>query len=236
MDVGFTAEMENRLDRIEEGKENRVQTLEEFYVPFERALQDAEKNLNEPEPIGRKCPECGGELQKRPSRYGMFIGCANYPECKYTESTSKREAPPVIETGHVCEQCGAPMVIKHGRHGPFISCSRYPDCKNAKPLPTGVSCPRPGCDGEIVTRRSRKGRPFYGCSNYPECDFVSWARPYPKGCPVCGSSHLVVQRRELRCPEKECAHREPLPADWETAGVLVASAANGGESTPEREP
>ena len=293
MDVGFTAEMENRLDSIEEGKENWTQTLEEFYSPFEKALEKAEKTLNEPEPIGRKCPECGGDLSKRPSRFGMFIGCSNYPKCRYTEPANggkpaetppeegegkprqnetldrkcpkcggelvkkpgrygmfigcskypecrhtepleKGEPAPVIETEHRCEKCGAPMVIKRGRLGPFLSCSRYPECKNAKPLPTGVRCPGEGCDGEIITRRSKKGRPFYGCSNYPECDFVSSSRPYPKSCPVCDSPYLVAQRQELRCPAKTCSHQEPLPENWEFAGAMAASAVSGGESPPER--
>jgi DNA topoisomerase-1 len=235
MDVGFTAEMENRLDAIEEGKENWSQTLKNFYSSFEKALEVAEKTINEPEPIGRKCPECDGDLQKRPSRYGMFIGCSNYPDCKYTESTSKREPAPVIETDQKCEKCDAPMVIKTGRHGPFLSCSRYPDCKNAKPIPTGVTCPRKGCGGDVIPRRSKRGRMFFGCSNYPNCDFVSWSRPYPKPCPDCDSTYLVTQRQQLRCPDKECGHSEPLPQNGEGSGAMAESAADGGEPTPERE-
>ncbi|MBI2880839.1 MAG: type I DNA topoisomerase [Candidatus Tectomicrobia bacterium] len=236
MNVGFTAEMESRLDRIEDGKESWTRTLEDFYSSFEKALKGAEKTLNAPEPTGRQCPECGGELVKRPGRYGMFVGCSNYPDCRYRESTGKREAPPAVETDIRCEKCGAAMVVKTGRHGPFLSCSRYPECQNAKPLPTGVSCPREGCDGEIVTRRSKRGRPFYGCSNYPACDFVSWARPYPKSCPACGSPYLTVQRKELRCPQKGCSHREPLPDDGELAGTLAGSPATGGSSAAERAP
>ena len=230
MDVGFTAEMETRLDSIEDGKENWTQTLKEFYAPFEKDLSRAEKTLNEPEPIGRKCPDCGGELAKRPSRYGMFIGCSNYPDCKYTESTKNREAAPVIETDQACEKCGKPMVIKNGRFGAFLSCSAYPGCKNAKPIPTGVSCPK--CGGDIVSRRSKKGRSFYGCAKYPDCDFVTWSRPYPKACPVCESPYLVVQRRELRCPDKACEHTESLPENWEMVGVTPARPVHaGGEET-----
>ncbi|MFQ5911947.1 MAG: type I DNA topoisomerase [Nitrospinota bacterium] len=235
MDVGFTAEMENRLDSIEEGKENWTKTLKNFYSSFEADLKKAEQTLNEPEPTGRKCPECGGELVKKPGRYGMFIGCSNYPECRYTERTGNREPSPVIETEQRCEKCEAPMVVKNGRYGPFLSCSRYPECKNAKPLPTGVQCPREGCDGEILTRRSKRGRLFYGCSNYPKCDFVTWSRPYPKSCPDCESPYLEVQRRELRCPNRKCSHREPLPEDWELAGAAAGSAVNEGESPRERD-
>ncbi len=234
MNVGFTAEMENRLDSIEEGKETWTAALKDFYTPFEKTLKEAESTINEPEPTGKKCPDCGGELVRRPSRYGMFIGCSNYPECRYTESTSKREAARPVETDQKCDKCGSPMVIKQGRFGAFLSCSRYPECKNAKPIPTGANCPQ--CGGDIVSRRSRKGRNFYGCANYPECDYVSGSRPFPKSCPECESPNLVVQRRELRCPNKECDHTESLPDNWGMVGLMAADAVNGGEQAPEREP
>lgn len=234
MDVGFTAEMEDRLDSIEEGKENYVGTLKDFYTPFKKALDDAESTINEPEPIGEKCPKCNGELQKRPSRYGMFIGCSNYPECRYTKSTSKREPAPTIETDQKCDKCGASMVVKEGRFGTFLSCLRYPDCKNAKPLPTGSSCPE--CGGDIVSRRSKKGRNFFGCANYPECDYVSWSRPFPKTCPECNAPNLIVQRKELRCPNKECNHTESLPDNWEMVGLVAIGTINEEEQTSERKP
>ena len=234
MNVRFTAEMENRLDSIEEGKETWTAALKDFYTPFEKTLKEAESTINEPEPVGKECPDCGGELVRRPSRYGMFIGCSNYPECRYTESTSKREAAPPVETDQKCDKCGSPMVIKQGRFGAFLSCSRYPECKNAKPIPTGANCPK--CGSDIVSRRSKKGRNFYGCANYPECDYVSWSRPFPKSCPECESPNLVVQQRELRCPNKECDHTESLPDNWGWAGLMAASTVNGGEQAPEREP
>ena len=234
MNVRFTAEMENRLDSIEEGKETWTAALKDFYTPFEKTLKEAESTINEPEPVGKECPDCGGELVRRPSRYGMFIGCSNYPECRYTESTSKREAAPPVETDQKCDKCGSPMVIKQGRFGAFLSCSRYPECKNAKPIPTGANCPK--CGSDIVSRRSKKGRNFYGCANYPECDYVSWSRPFPKSCPECESPNLVVQRRELCCPNKECDHTESLPDNWGRVGLMAASTVNGGEQAPEREP
>lgn len=104
-------------------------------------------------------------------------------------------------TGELCEECGSPMVFKFGRYGKFIACSNYPNCKNTKPylVKIGVSCPR--CGGELVERRSRKGRRFYGCANYPECDFAVGRRPLPQPCPQCGGLLTIASRRLAQCIE-----------------------------------
>jgi DNA topoisomerase-1 len=112
----------------------------------------------------------------------------------------------------VCEKCGQPMVVRKGRFGDFLSCSGFPKCRNSRPLPLGVSCPRDGCGGEVVERRSRKGRKFYGCTNFQDdgCDFVLWDRPVPQPCPKCGAPFLVVASKRrgggLRCATEGCGY------------------------------
>ena len=222
MDFGFTAEMESRLDRIEEGRDNWVETLKKFYGDFESDLERAKDTLTEPEVLkDRKCPDCGSNLAKRPGSYGMFIGCTGYPDCRYRESLEKREVAPPVETDIECDLCGAKMVEKDGRFGRFLSCSTYPKCKNAKPLPTGISCLSPGCDGELTRRRSKRGRFFYGCNRYPKCSFVAWSRPVPRPCPLCESPYLVQGQKGLRCPTKGCDHQEPLPEAAEEKGAAA---------------
>jgi len=176
VDIKFTASIEEELDKIEEGKKDWKELLKEFYFgEFKGVLENAEKELKniKGEEIGRNCPECGAPLLKIHGRYGAFIACSNYPECKYKESLKEKEE----RTGEKCPKCGGELVIKKGRFGRFIACSNYPECKYTAPVTYG-KCPKCG-EGEVVERRSKKGRVFYGCSRYPDCDFVS-SKP-PKG-------------------------------------------------------
>lgn len=112
----------------------------------------------------------------------------------------------------ICEECGRPMVIRRGRYGDFLSCSGFPKCRNSRPMPLGVACPRPGCDGQVVERRSKRGRKFFGCSNYQKtgCDFVVWDRPVPVPCPSCGATFLVAASKRrgggLRCATEGCGY------------------------------
>ena len=170
VDVKFTASVEEELDKIEEGKKEWREVLKEFYFgEFKGLLERAEKELKNlrGEEIGRECPECGAPLLKIHGRYGTFIACSNYPECKYKESL--KEEPE--KTGEKCPECGGDLVIKSGRYGRFIACTNYPECKYTAPITYG-KCPKCG-EGDIVERRSKKGKKFYGCSRYPECDFIS---------------------------------------------------------------
>ncbi len=174
VDVKFTASVEEELDKIEEGRKNWRELLKEFYFgEFKGLLENAEKELKKlkGEEIGRNCPECGSPLIKIHGRYGAFIACSNYPECKYKESL--KEEPE--KTGETCPECGGELVIKKGRYGRFIACSNYPECTYTAPISYG-KCPKCG-EGEVVERRSKKGRKFYGCSRYPECDYVSSKPP-----------------------------------------------------------
>jgi DNA topoisomerase-1 len=165
MDLGFTAQMEDRLDMIADGEADWVQSLREFYVPFSARVSAAEAEMpvvnGGPELAGRDCPQCGKPLVIRWGRYGKFIGCSNFPTCRYIE----------------------PWLEK-----------------------IGVRCPKDG--GDIVERKTRKGRTFYGCANYPACDFTSWKRPLAQPCPNCGGLLVLASRQAAQC--SKCGHEVKL--------------------------
>jgi DNA topoisomerase-1 len=210
MDVGFTAQMEDHLDKVEEGELGWVETVKEFYEPFKRDLARAKKEMGSEKagvPIGEACPEDGGDLIERRGRFGKFIACANYPDCKYKRNLPGSERAEDQPTDEICPTCGRPMVIKHGRFGKFIACSGYPECKTTKPVTLGIACPQ--CEkGQLVERRSRKGRTFFGCSAYPDCTFVLWQRPVMEPCPKCAAPFLTERvargRRVQRCWREGC--------------------------------
>ena len=182
--VGFTARLEEDLDEIATGERAWIPTMHEFYGPFTQDLQKAEQTM---------------------------------------ERVQLRDEP----TDEVCDLCGRPMVIKLGRYGKFLACSGFPECRNAKPLltRTGLECPQ--CkEGEVVERRSKKGRTFYGCERYPTCDFVAWNKPVAANCPTCGSYLVEAGRNgQIKCPNCKftgtidmvtlhpAAVPEPVPAD-----------------------
>ncbi len=182
LNVEFTSHMEEELDKVEEAQLDWVGVLREFYTPFqedlERAAEEMESEKGKPEDTDIPCKQCGSPMVVRWSRAGKFLGCSTFPKCKFTMDVSGDDKPrPAEVTGEVCEKCGSPMVIKAGRMGKFIACSAYPECRNTKSLPTGVKCPKEGCGGDVVARRSKRGRKFYGCSNYPKCDFTAFKLP-----------------------------------------------------------
>jgi len=218
--VEFTSEMETELDKVEEGDLGWVQVLKNFYGPFAKALAsvDTAAMIREAHDVGdlenQPCPTCGGPLTVKSGRFGPFIACTNYPECKYTKPL-KRDRAPDRPTDEICQECGAPMVIKTGRYGEFLACTRYPECKHTRPIPLGVKCPKCG-QGELVERRTRRGRSFFGCNRYPECDFSTWYRPLPVACPACGfvgaerraTKARGEYRRCLKCATEFAAEEE----------------------------
>ena len=213
MDVEFTAQMEEDLDKIEEGKAPWSEAIQRFYKRFEKELKQAGKK--EPAATGQACPDCGKPLLERWGRYGRFLACSGYPDCKFTQDLSGngRGRAAEVVPGEVCDQCGKPMVIKEGRYGKFIACQGYPECKNTKPLTTGIACPQEGCGGQLVERRSRRGKSYYACSKYPECKFVLWQRPIPEPCPKCGAPFLLERyargKKLLRyCPKDSCDYKQ----------------------------
>jgi len=211
MNVEFTAQMEDNLDKIEEGQRKWVDTVKAFYEPFKRDLARAKREMRSEkvgEPTGETCPECESELLEKRGRFGKFLACSAYPDCRYTrnlDGSGRAEDEPANEN---CPTCGKPMVIKHGRFGKFIACSGYPECKTTKPVTLGIACPEPGCTGQLVERRSRKGRTFFGCSAYPNCKFVVWRRPVSEPCPKCGAAFVterVLKNRTVRsCAREGC--------------------------------
>ena len=209
VDVKFTAEMEEQLDTIAEGKVKWSHTLGEFYPPFQTALQEAPDKMYEArkameEESEEKCDKCGTNMIVKWGRYGRFLGCANYPECRNIKRLNADDTPPPEPemTDTACDKCGKPMVIRTSRAGgKFLSCSGYPKCKNAKPIPIGIDCPEAACAGYLGERRSRRGKVFYGCSNYPKCEFSTWDKPLPEPCPECNAPFLVEKTKRARGSE-----------------------------------
>jgi DNA topoisomerase-1 len=206
--VEFTSQMETELDKVEEGDLSWREVLQDFYGPFSKALESIDtdaliREAHDVEEIEKEpCPECGGKLTVKSGRFGPFIACTNYPECRFTKPL-KRDKVPDKPTDEVCNECGAPMVIKTGRYGEFLACTTYPKCKHTRPIPLGVKCPKCG-DGDIAQRRTRRGRSFYGCTRYPDCDFSTWHFPVPDTCPQCGFVGAEKRSTKARGDYRRC--------------------------------
>jgi DNA topoisomerase-1 len=267
LDVNYTRELEEDLDKIESGESNYEKTLASFYKKFQKDLKRAAKemvNLKEgvePDPPV-VCDKCGKAMVIKAGKFGLFLACSGYPEC---ENTRELETPEAGAEGESleenCENCGKPMAIKRGRFGQFLACTGYPDCKTTRKIiatkqgiaaakpdqileekcpkcdsnlvikqgrfgeftactsyptckyvkqkTTGVLCPKDG--GDIVERKSRRGKVFFGCANYPDCDFTLWNRPIAEKCPDCGAPFLVEKitkkhGRQLICNNEECSY------------------------------
>lgn len=209
--VKFTAEMENELDIIAEGRTTYEKTVSHFYVPFKKALDKAEKSDAIEKII---CDKCGSEMVIKVSRNGRFLGCSNYPECKNTKSLPKGEMEqkekPVIAEGVVCDECGKPMYIRNSKYGKFYGCTDYPKCKGIKQIVIkGVRCPK--CkEGNLSERFSPKSRKvFWGCTCFPECDYITNYEPVARPCAKCGNKYLEIRFKKsengwekyLSCPE-----------------------------------
>ncbi|HLG93725.1 MAG TPA: type I DNA topoisomerase [candidate division Zixibacteria bacterium] len=196
-DYEFTREMEEELDSVEDGKDDWVKVLKDFYEPFEEDLAAAKKKEKEirkstQEKSDEVCEKCGRPMLVRWGRHGKFLACSGYPECKSTKPLEGSEE--AQEVSEKCDKCGSPMVVKRGRFGTFLACSAYPECKNTKALvkSTGVKCPEK-CGGELVERRSKSRRIFYSCSKYPKCKFATWDRPVPTACPKGDSTYMLAK-------------------------------------------
>jgi DNA topoisomerase-1 len=153
------------------------------------------------------CENCGRVMVLKRGRFGQFMACTGYPDCKTTRRLDQGKRVPDIPLEEKCPKCDRNLIIRHGRYGEFTSCSGYPDCKYVKQNFIGVKCTL--CeDGELVEKRARKGNTFYGCSNYPKCKFTSANKPIPEKCPSCGNAFLVEKYLKsgpsIACPNKEC--------------------------------
>ncbi len=266
-DVAYTAQMEEELDEVEEGKRTLKETLDEFYTKFKKDLRIAQREMKNVKGEGlateEKCEKCGRPMVMRLGRNGAFLACTGYPECDGTRDLPPDLAakygpatPPAPEVSdQTCEKCGKPMAVKHGRFGYFLACTGYPDCKNTKRIVTkegahtavsnvpleekcpecgnhlvkkhgrygefiacsnyptckfvkrqtlGIACPEKGCSGELVVRRTRRGKTFYGCSRYPDCKFTAWDKPVAEPCPNCGSPILLEKLNKESGPIRYC--------------------------------
>jgi DNA topoisomerase I len=160
------------------------------------------------------CENCGRVMVLKRGRFGQFMACTGYPDCKTTRRLDQGKKVPDIPLDELCPKCGRNMMIRHGRYGEFTTCSGYPECKYVKQNFIGVKCPE--CkDGELVEKRARKGNTFYGCGNYPNCKFTSAHKPIAEKCPTCGSEYLVEKNLKagpvIACPNKECDFERPAP-------------------------
>ena len=222
MDVGFTAQMEENLDKVAEGQEQWVELLRRFSEDFNPTLAAASKNMKSLKggmPANLPCPECGKDLLIKFGKAGAFLACSGYPECRYTSNFERTEdgtveavaqEKPQYEKVGDCPQCGKDLVIKKSRTGSsFIACTGYPDCKYAAPLSTGVPCPRCG-KGSLVEKSTKRGKIFYSCDQYPQCDFALWDKPVPGPCPRCNSPYLIEKKSrdgaKVICPVKGCGY------------------------------
>jgi DNA topoisomerase I len=188
MDVGFTASMEDELEKIAENKSNWKELLKSFWKDFEPLVEKAELEAVVPKvTTDIDCPKCGKKLQKIWSRSKYFYGCSNYPECDFTVAIealtfNKDDYAEDFDWDQLCSICSSKMQIRHGKFGPFLGCTKYPECSGIVNIPKKgekvekmenlSACPAKGCDGKIMPRKSRYGKTFYSCSNFPNCDVI----------------------------------------------------------------
>ena len=212
MTTEFTAKMEDQLDDIEAGKLEWVDALRTFYNPFKADLEKAEEKMKDfkaqVEETDEVCEKCKEPMIIKWGRFGKFMACSGYPECKNTRDLGEKgESGGGTQTDEVegnCDKCEAPLVMKRGRFGKFIACSNYPECKFTKAIGLGISCPEETCKGEIAARRAKKGRTFYGCTKYPDCKFTSWDKPVGEACPECKNPFMIEKWKKNEDPSILC--------------------------------
>jgi DNA topoisomerase-1 len=228
MDVGFTARMEDSLDRIAEGELDWVGVLRDFSRDFNPVLESAKQDMAQVKTgldSGLTCEQCGRRMVIKFGKHGEFLACEGYPDCQNSSNFTRDEQgniqpveePPAEEMG-TCPRCGRTLVLKTSRTGSrFIACTGYPDCRYTSPFATGVPCPVEGCDGELVEKSSKRGKVFYSCNQYPDCTYALWNPPVNEECPKCGHPLLEARNTKARgehlaCPLKGCSYwrsREP---------------------------
>lgn len=222
VDIQFTANMEENLDKIARGEEEWVPVIRNFYDPFKDNLMKKEKELTKKdlteESTNEICDKCGKPMVIKIGRFGKFLACSGYPECKNTRPLKGDPSEEGSQTNNLsdekCELCGAPMQIKHGRFGKFLGCSRYPECKGIKRIEktTGVECP--SCKkGQIIEKRSKRGKTFFACNQYPSCQFALWQKPTGEKCPECDSLLVFAAKETVMCSNKECKYSKKTETD-----------------------
>ena len=200
----FTAGLENKLDAVANGNVDWHEIIKDFYDEFKVSLDVADKEIEKieikEEVSTEKCDNCGEFMVVKKGRFGKFLACPNYPECKNTKKLNQKEV--AEETDIECELCGAKMLKRKGRFGDFLACSKYPECKNTKQIVQKIDAACPRCGKDIVIKFTKKGRRFFGCSGYPDCDFISWNEPTNQVCKTCGNQ-MIKKNDEIVCPKCE---------------------------------
>lgn len=220
VDYQFTAKMEENLDEIAVGTKDWQPIIATFYAPFHANLLAktdslVKKDIVE-EATDETCPKCSKPMVIKIGRFGKFLACSDYPECKTTKPIpgSAEEAEQAANvTTEVCEKCGKPMVMKRGRFGSFLGCSGYPDCKNIKKVEqkTGVTCSLCG-EGEFVAKKGKRGI-FYGCNRYPDCKNILPTKPTGEMCPTCGNPLIFAAKGMVKCSAKGCDFKKEVSAE-----------------------
>ena len=289
----YTAALEGQLDEIEEGRAEWRDTLRSFYDKFTVDLAQARKDMKDVKRqeilTDEKCDKCGSVMAIKFGKFGRFLACTNYPECKNTRDLAKAPAtesadgsavaaPENPYEGEMCEKCGKPLALKRGRFGQFLACTGYPECRNTRKIskagvvaqpdrPLDEPCPECGTNlvakqgrfgeftacsnypkckyikrdtiglpcpvcqkGDIAVKRSKRGKNFYGCTRYPECEFTVWDKPIDKPCPSCGAAFLVEKTSSKgvvsnACANKECSYKEASGDGGDVAGAEVVAKA-----------
>ena len=235
MDVGFTAEMETKLDDIEDGGVEWKKVIGDFYPGFEKNLRAASGYGDER--TEEVCGKCGHFMLRRMGRFGKYLACSNYPECRNIISEGKEEISAVR-----CAKCGQNMVVKSGKFGKFLACPSYPECQSTTSMPTGEEpklagkCPE--CGAAMTVRKSKKGKVYYSCIGYPDCKFMSWDIPTGERCPDCNEPLVKTSRGGVRCSNKDCSFKlipdEKKPSS--SKKMLPISFDEGFEIPPPDEP
>jgi len=159
------------------------------------------------------CENCGRPMVLKKGRFGTFFACTGYPDCKTTKQIGGTQKKPDVQLDEKCPVCGSNMVLKTGRFGEFTACGNYPACKHVKQKTIGMKCPECN-EGEVIERRSKRGKTFYGCNRWPDCNFVTWGKPVQEKCPECGGPYMVEKWLKagpvLQCPNADCKHKQPM--------------------------
>lgn len=227
VDYKFTANLEDKLDEIENGKNTMENVLTEFYKGFSVELEKAEATISKGDievPVEETdiiCELCGSKMIIKNGRFGKFAACPNYPECKNTKPLAKDGSPIAEKEPEIadfkCELCGSDMILRTGRYGSFYACVKYPECKYTKQKVNnlGVNCPE--CGADIVTKWGKNKNVFYSCSKYPECSFSSWDMPTAEKCPECGDMLLRKKGKNIMvCRNQKCSYKKEFePSETE---------------------
>ena len=226
VDYDFTAHLEEELNEISRGERDWIPVMRDFWVPLKELIEEKTETIKDVT-LDETCPKCNTPLTIKNGKNGLFIGCTGYPDCNYTRNvnhTEHQENETQVLEDQQCPQCNSNLIIKQGPYGKFIGCSGYPECRYLKPIQepedeTGVKCPT--CKkGDMLKRRSKKGKIFFSCSRYPDCKYAVWNKPVNDPCPQCKWPMLTIKTTKKSGSKKiceECKYSEPydLPEEEE---------------------